>query len=231
MPAWKKAGGLLVSEPGNIMSMRQQGLALVLVDLRPEADAKKAHIPGAVNIPADKLAAKKEMFPTDKSAPIILYTEEGIDQKSFDTVRRWGYKNTSVLKGGVAKWKAAKGRLLEDSLVAKIDYVKIIPKGQIGIEEFRKVADARPDDKLILDVRDSAAAAEGIIQGALNIPQADLEDRLAEIPKDKEILIHCNTGILASMAAKTLKQKGYDARYLDAVVLVSADGSYEISEK
>jgi rhodanese-related sulfurtransferase len=231
MPAWKKAGGLLVSEPGNIMSMRSQGLSLVAVDLRDKGMARKGHIPGAVNIPAGKIMAKKGMFPEDMSAPIILYTDEGEDTKAFETVRGWGYKNTSVLKGGMGGWRAAKGRVLQNQLVAKIDYVKVIPKGQVGIEEFKKVADSKPKDKLILDVRDSGTAAEGMIRGAVNIPQADLADRLSELPKDKEILVHCNTGILASMAAKTLSEKGYKARYLDAVVLVDADGSYEITEK
>jgi rhodanese-related sulfurtransferase len=54
---------------------------------------------------------------------------------------------------------------------------------------------------------------------------------LDQLPKDKEIVIHCNTGILASMAQKGLQGKGYTSRYLDAVVQVSADGSYEITEK
>jgi rhodanese-related sulfurtransferase len=59
----------------------------------------------------------------------------------------------------------------------------------------------------------------------------DVADSLNEIPKDKEIIIHCNTGIMASMAANTLRKHGYEARYLDAVVLVDANGDYEIVEK
>ena len=36
---------------------------------------------------------------------------------------------------------------------------------------------------------------------------------------------------LAAMAQKVLQEKGFTSRYLDAVVQVSADGSYEVSEK
>jgi rhodanese-related sulfurtransferase len=72
---------------------------------------------------------------------------------------------------------------------------------------------------------------EGQILGSVNIPLAQLNDRLAEVPKDKEIIIHCNTGVMASMATKTLKENGYQVSYLDAVVQVSPDGSFEISDK
>jgi hypothetical protein len=36
---------------------------------------------------------------------------------------------------------------------------------------------------------------------------------------------------MASMAIKTLQDNGYQARYLDAVVQVSPDGSYAITDK
>ena len=58
----------------------------------------------------------------------------------------------------------------------------------------------------------------------------ELADRLAELPKDKEVIVHCNTGIMASMALKTLKDNGYNARYVDAVVQVSPDGSFEVNK-
>jgi rhodanese-related sulfurtransferase len=101
----------------------------------------------------------------------------------------------------------------------------------VGIEEFKSVADTRPAGKLILDVRDASAAEQGMIKDAVNIPQADLADRMGELPKDKEILIHCNTGILASMANEALTKAGYKARYLDAIVQVDVDGGYEVTEK
>ena len=45
-------------------------------------------------------------------------------------------------------------------------------------------------------------------------------------------MIHCNTGILAKTACDQLVAKGYDkVRYLNAVVLIGADGVYEITEK
>ena len=45
-------------------------------------------------------------------------------------------------------------------------------------------------------------------------------------------MIHCNTGILAKMAYDLLAAKGYDkVRWLNAVVVIGANGAYEVSEK
>ena len=131
-----------------------------------------------------------------------------------------------MLQGGAENWD---GKFFPGEPASKIVYVKKIKPGQITVEEFQQVATDKPADKVILDVRDSGA--EGTIPGALNIPLGQLADSLGELPKDKEYIVHCNTGIMAGMALKTLQDNGYQARYLDAVVQVSPDGSFEISEK
>jgi rhodanese-related sulfurtransferase len=231
MPAWKKANGLVVSQPNNLKSMIQKEASYVLVDLRDKKSAEKGHLLGAVSIPAGRLAGAKALFPEDKSAPVILYTAVGHDEASFNLVRSWGYRNVSVLAGGVEGWVQSQGRLFNGSLPEAINYVKKLPKGEIGIEEFEQVVKAGSADKLILDVRDAETAVNGMMAGAINIPLAAVEDRLAELPKEKEILIHCNTGIMASMAHGTLAGKGYQARFLNAVVQVAKDGGYEITEK
>jgi len=171
------------------------------------------------------MAAAKDKFPKKKSAPIILYSDDQTSAKTFALVRGWGYKNTTVLKGGAKAWD---GKFFPGDPGSKIVYVKKLKPGQISATEFKKVASETPKNMLILDVRD--AGMKGQIPGSLNIPQAQLADRLAEVPKDKEIIIHCNTGIMASMSIKTLQDNGYTARYLNAVVQVSPDGSFEISE-
>ncbi|MGW8161879.1 MAG: rhodanese-like domain-containing protein, partial [Desulfobulbales bacterium] len=86
-----------------------------------------------------------------------------------------------------------------------------------------------PPDMVILDVRDSGAA--GIIPGAVNIPMGQLAARLADLSKDKEYITYCNTGILAGIALQTLQDNGFRARYLDAVVQIAPDGSFEVTEK
>ena len=206
--------------------MIHEGDAYVLVDLRSKKAATAGHVKGAVSIPAAELAAAKDKFPKKKSAPIILYNDDQASAETFALVRGWGYKNTTVLKGGAKAWD---GKFFPGDPGSKIVYVKKLKAGQISAAEFKKIASEKPQNMLILDVRD--AGMEGQIPGSLNIPQSQLADRLAEIPKDKEIIVHCNTGVLASMSIKTLKDNGYQVRYLDAVVQVSPDGSFAISDK
>lgn len=224
IPGWKKTKGVVVSERNGLKKMIHEDDAYVLVDLRPREAATAGHIKGAVTIPEAELAAAKDKFPKEKGAPVILYNDDQASAETFSLVRGWGYKNTTVLKGGAKAWD---GKFFPGDPGSKIVYVKKLKPGQVSVEEFRKIATSKPADKVILDVRDSGA--EGIIPGAVNIPQGQLAESLGELPKDKEYIIHCNTGILAGMAYKTLEDNGYKVKYLNAVVQVSQDGSFEIT--
>jgi rhodanese-related sulfurtransferase len=110
LPAWKKSGNLIVSEPAALQDFIEKDIAHVVVDLRDGAAVKKGFIPGAVAIPANELLTAKDHFPDDKSAPIVLYSDGG-GSEAFKTVRSWGYKDTSILNGGMAAWTKAGGKL------------------------------------------------------------------------------------------------------------------------
>ena len=229
LPAWKKAGGLVVSGPVALDGLIKAGDAFVLIDLREAEAAEKGFIPGAIGIPAKDLAAWKERFPENKKAPIILYDAAQASADAFKTVRGWGYVNTSVLRQGIGSWK---GELKTGPLAApaKIEYAKKLKSGEMSIDDFKKIADTRPEGSLILDVREQPV--DGILVGALPIPQSQLEARVGEVPKEKDVVIHCNTGILAKIAYDQLIAKGYDkVRYLNAVVVIGAGGAYEVTEK
>ena len=205
------------------------GDAFILVDLRDAATAEKGFIPGAIGIPEKDLASWKDRFPENKKAPIVLYDAAQASLDTFKTVRGWGYANTTVLREGIVSWK---GELKTGPLAApaKIEYAKKLKPGEIAIDEFKKIADTRPEGVLIVDVREQPV--DSLLIGALPIPQSQFEARFSEIPKEKSVVIHCNTGILAKMAYDTLIAKGYDkVRWLNAVVLIGANGGYEITEK
>ena len=225
LPGWKKSKGLVVLPANGLKKMIHEDSSYVLIDLRSKEASTAGHIKGAVSIPEADLAAAKDKFPKDKSAPVILYSDDQASAGAFASIRGWGYKNTTILNGGAKAWD---GKFFPGDPGSKIVYVKKLKPGEITINDFKQVAADKPADKVILYVRDSGVAT---IPGAVNIPQAELADRLAELPKDKEIIIHCNTGIMANMALKTLQDNGYKARYVDAVVQVSPDGSFEVSAK
>src|SRR5512139_1161496 len=222
MPAWKKANGLVVSGPVGLETWIKGGENFALVDLRDPETAAKGFIPGAIGIPAKGLASWKDRFPENKKAPIVLYDAAQAGPESFKTVRGWGYANTTVLMGGIGSWK---GELKTGALAApaKIEYVKRLKPGEITIDEFKKIADTRPGDTLIVDVREQPV--DGILVGALPIAESQLAARFAEVPKEKTVVIHCNTGILAKNAYDLLASKGYqNVSWLNAVVVIGANG-------
>lgn len=69
-------------------------------------------------------------------------------------------------------------------------------------------------DQMLLDVRIHNEFFEGSIPGAVNIPVDDLRERMGEIPKNKEILVFCRTGLRGYMACRILTQAGFRARNL-----------------
>lgn len=78
---------------------------------------------------------------------------------------------------------------------------------EIGIEEL----DGRHPDSVLLDVREPAEYARGHVPGAVNVPQADLATRLAELPRDHPLLLVCQSGNRSMRAAQFLRQVGFDA--------------------
>ena len=64
---------------------------------------------------------------------------------------------------------------------------------------------------LVLDVREATEFAAGHIQGAKNIPVAELSGRLKEIEKfkDKPVLVHCQKGMRAKTACGILKAQQF----------------------
>lgn len=78
----------------------------------------------------------------------------------------------------------------------------------VHLEELqKKISEEAP--VTVLDVREPAEYAFGHIPGAVNIPLGELEDRINEIEKDKEINVICRTGNRSDLAAQKLTEKGY----------------------
>lgn len=73
---------------------------------------------------------------------------------------------------------------------------------------------ATPGDALLLDVRMPVEFAQGTIPGSVNFPVDDLRERLAELPKDRELRIFCQVGLRGYVACRMLSQLGYRCRNL-----------------
>ncbi len=69
-------------------------------------------------------------------------------------------------------------------------------------------------DAVLLDVRTQKERDAGTIAGSLHIPLEELSGRLAELPRDKEIVVFCRSGKRSYTAERILKNSGYKARNL-----------------
>lgn len=70
------------------------------------------------------------------------------------------------------------------------------------------LTDQRP---CVIDVRTEAEFQTGALQGAINLPLAQLEQRLDELPSDRQasLVIYCASGGRSAMACTLLRQHGY----------------------
>ena len=66
----------------------------------------------------------------------------------------------------------------------------------------------------LIDVRTAGEHAAGAIPGAVNIPLEELRERLDEIPRDRQVVVHCQVGMRGYMAALILQQAGFHAANL-----------------
>ena len=76
-------------------------------------------------------------------------------------------------------------------------------------------------DLLIVDLRPAEEFAAGHIPGALSIPARELDERLAELPRDRPIVAYCRGPYCAAaaQAARVLRERGYDVIRLEDSVL------------
>jgi hydroxyacylglutathione hydrolase len=67
---------------------------------------------------------------------------------------------------------------------------------------------AGADPPLVLDITNPREWATKHIHGSVNIPLNHLQDRIAEVPRDRRIAVHCAGGYRSSIAASILHQYG-----------------------
>ena len=80
--------------------------------------------------------------------------------------------------------------------------------GAVSPAEAARLLKQQKDLQLI-DVRTPAEFADGHLAGARLIPLQEIALRLAEIDKQKPVLLYCHTGHRSGYALKLLQEHGY----------------------
>ncbi|HXY46738.1 MAG TPA: rhodanese-like domain-containing protein [Thermoplasmata archaeon] len=80
---------------------------------------------------------------------------------------------------------------------------------QVSAEEAARQLKERPDEVLFLDVREPYERELATIAPSLHIPMSEVPARLAEIPKDREVIVYCHAGSRSNMVAGFLSSRGW----------------------
>lgn len=168
----------------------------LMLDTRDPETFSKGFIPNSVNIGLAGNFAQwvGELIPSVKQE-ILLITEPGKEEETITRLSRVGYDGViGYLKGGFDAWKASEKEI--DS-VNRVD-------ADVFSQQFSKAP------VLIYDVRKKSEFDSQHIVGATNIPLNELNQHLAQIPKNKPFVLHCAGGYRSMIAASMLKQRGWD---------------------
>jgi rhodanese-related sulfurtransferase len=77
-----------------------------------------------------------------------------------------------------------------------------------AVEQLKARLDAGETIHLI-DVRENEEVAQGMIPGAIHMPLGQVPHRLADIPKDEEVIFICRSGYRSDQACQYLSTIGY----------------------
>jgi hydroxyacylglutathione hydrolase len=170
-----------------------------LIDTRGPIEFAGGHIPGSLNIWLDVIPLIAGWLLKYEKPIIIIKDNSQSLEKIVRYFIRLGFDN---IKGYLAKdistWFKA-GEIIE-----RIDL--------ITINQLKSKIEKQPP--FILDVRKKVdTVKDGFIEGSTNIFIGDLENKIKQIPKDKEVVVHCYSGYFGSSATSILKKKGYNNIY------------------
>jgi hydroxyacylglutathione hydrolase len=168
-----------------------------VVDTREASEFGRGSIPGTLNIPATRSFTTwaGSLLPYDRDIHLIV-DEQRVgelvnDLSGIGLDRVGGYWTPEVIDA----WKSGGEQL------------QTVPRVPLS-----DVANGRRDGT-VLDVRAVGEWKAGHIPGSLNVPLADLEQRLKEIPRGR-LIVHCQTGGRAAMASSLLLARGFDDVHL-----------------
>lgn len=139
-----------------------------------------------------------------KAANLVAARKEGL--RVF-----YRLSGTDVLQGYRALQRLAEAHLAEIGRL--VDQFFSDADGLEPVEPAELLRRARRHEVVVIDVRPPEEYGAGHVAGALSVPLAELERRLAELPRRKRIVAYCRGPycVLAAEAVRRLRSRGYQA--------------------
>jgi hydroxyacylglutathione hydrolase len=162
-----------------------------LLDVRSVEAFSEAHVPCSLHIAAGPSFSMWAGWLVDAEKPIVLVTDGGDDAAVRVALARVGLDEVmGHLDGGVAGW-AESGLALAATPRRSAEDVE------------------RSVGTLVLDVRNDQERGHGSIPGSVHVMLGDLPGALARLPRDRDVVTVCESGLRASIAASLLECAGF----------------------
>ncbi len=166
--------------------------AYTVLDTRPAKAFGEKHLKGSINIPHNKAFPNWAGWLIDYDKKIVLISDEDQVDQVKQSLQSIGLDN---LEGF-----SEPDHLLNSDLETE-SYDQISP------EALKKRLN--DDDLFVLDVRNQGEWDSGHIDQAHHIMLGTLPDRTSELPENKDIVVHCQSGARSSIAVSVLQAYGF----------------------
>jgi hydroxyacylglutathione hydrolase len=174
--------------------VRRQQEGAVVLDTRDPVEFAGGHLVGAVNIGLSGRYAEFAGDVIQPDAPIVLVTEAGMELEAKNRLARIGFDN---VVGHLA------------------DPLRSMSEHPDGVVRSRRVDVAElvdllaTDDIQLVDVRQPGEIADGIIDGAIEVPLTRLNELLASLDTSRRTIVYCAAGFRSSIAASRMAAAGF----------------------
>ncbi|MGA7157469.1 MAG: FAD-dependent oxidoreductase [Acidobacteriaceae bacterium] len=192
----------------NEKSLRRAGIPYRAVHLHPGSHA--GYYPGAEPI------AIKILFAPDSGKLLGAQAvgRDGVDKRMdvFATALKGGLTMKDLAEVELAyapPFGSAKDPVNIAGMVAQD-----VLDNEVQLAQWSEVAGLDPDATLLLDVRRADERANGFIPGSVHIPLNELRYRISELPRNREIVLSCQSGQRSYFASRILMQHGFRVRNL-----------------
>lgn len=167
----------------------------LILDTRNNSIFSKGFIPQSVNIGINgDFAPWVGTLIADVKQPIILVTENGLEEETVTRLSRVGFDSIiGHLEGGFEAWKNA---------AYEIDTVNRITAAQFA-NEFKL------EKNKVIDVRKETEYSAEHIEEAYNKPLAFINDWVKDIDPKEHFYLHCAAGYRSMIAASILQARGF----------------------
>ena len=166
----------------------------LVIDTRPAAEFATGHVRGTLNIPLNGSFVTWAGWLVPYNADFYVIVDDGSAERLTELRRALSLIGLDRMAG-----------YFSDTAVAHAAS-RGIPLGTI--EQMTPDQLRANQDVAVIDVRNANEWKEGHLPSAIHIPLGHLAERIAEVPADREVVVHCQGGGRSSIAASLLKKLG-----------------------